>query len=62
MRILVVDDSAVIRKMLEEILVAEGFSVTAAPDGIEGLEAVRSGGFDLMFLDIDMPSISGLQV
>ncbi len=62
MNILVVDDSPVIRKSLEEVLVSAGYSVTTAPDGVQGLEVIREKDFDLLFLDIDMPNLSGLQV
>ena len=61
-KILVVDDSIVMRNALEDVLVTAGYSVTTAPDGVEGLELVHGDSFDLMFLDIDMPNLSGLQV
>lgn len=61
-KILVVDDSIVMRNALEDVLVTAGHSVTTAPDGIEGLELAHREKFDLMFLDIDMPNLSGLQV
>lgn len=62
MKILVVDDSPVIRIALEDVLVTAGYSVTTASNGIEGLEIIHQSEFDLMFLDIDMPNLSGLQV
>jgi len=62
MKILVVDDSPVMRNALEEVLVTSGYSVTTASNGIEGLETLHKSGFDLVFLDIDMPNLSGLQV
>jgi two-component system cell cycle response regulator len=61
-QVLVVDDSIVMRNALEDVLVNAGFSVTTAPNGIEGLELMHSRKFDLLFLDIDMPNLSGLQV
>ncbi|HOO55597.1 MAG TPA: diguanylate cyclase [bacterium] len=62
MRILVVDDSQVMRDALEEVLVTAGFSVSTASNGIEGLDQLNKKKFDLLFLDIDMPNLSGLQV
>ncbi|MFC1474405.1 diguanylate cyclase [bacterium] len=62
MKILVVDDSSVIRTKLEEVLVGDGYSVMTASDGVEALDIMKNGNFDLLFLDIDMPQMSGLQV
>ena len=61
-RVLVVDDSIVMRNALEDVLINAGYSVTTAPNGIEGLELIHNDSFDFMFLDIDMPNLSGLQV
>lgn len=61
-KILVTDDSMVIRGSLQDVLVAEGFSVTTASNGMEAIELVHNDVFDLIFLDIDMPNLSGLQV
>lgn len=64
MKILVVDDSKVIRQKLSSVLTDAGYEVTMAEDGILGLEILNSDSadFDLLFLDIDMPNLSGLQV
>lgn len=62
MKILIVDDSPVIRASLEDVLVTAGYSVTTASNGVEAMETVHNDRFDLVFLDIDMPNLSGLQV
>jgi two-component system cell cycle response regulator len=62
MKILIVDDSPVIRASLEDVLVTAGYSVTTASNGVEAMETVHNDGFDLVLLDIDMPNLSGLQV
>ena len=62
LRVLVVDDSPVIRGVLQDVLVTAGYSVTTALDGVEALELMHTRNFDLLFLDIDMPNLSGLQV
>lgn len=44
------------------MLVSEGHSVVTSPDGVETLEKLHTDQFDLLFLDVDMPNLSGLQV
>jgi two-component system alkaline phosphatase synthesis response regulator PhoP len=61
--VLVVDDDATIRRLLQITLETEGFSVTTAGDGVEGLRmAQESPRPDLVLLDIMMPGMDGLQV
>jgi len=59
-KILIVDDTPVIRSLLTELLVSEGYVVKCASDGIEALEAIESENFDLVFCDIHMPRKNGL--
>lgn len=61
-RILVVDDSLTVREMERKLLTASGFDVTVAVDGIDGWNAVRSGEFDLVITDIDMPRMDGIEL
>jgi sigma-B regulation protein RsbU (phosphoserine phosphatase) len=60
--LLIVDDDDTNRAMLRRYLEAQGFTVTAAPDGAEALAALGRQAFDLVLLDILMPGLSGLQV
>ena len=60
--VLVVDDDATIRGLLQITLETEGFGVLTAADGVEGLERARAERPDLVILDIMMPGIDGLQV
>ena len=60
--ILVVDDDARLRSLLEEYLTGRGFAVETAPDGEAGLERARSAGIDLVVLDIMLPGKDGLEV
>jgi two-component system, OmpR family, response regulator MprA len=60
--VLVVDDDAPVRRMLERTLGAEGYAVRAAPDGGTALAAVERGVPDLLVLDIAMPGLDGLAV
>ena len=60
--ILVVDDDAPIRRMLERTLGAEGYAVDAAADGALALVAVERSVPDLMIVDVAMDGVDGLAV
>jgi len=57
--ILLVEDEDKMRKMIKNYLIKEGYKVTEAADGEEGLLAFQSGSFDLAVLDVMMPRIDG---
>jgi two-component system sensor histidine kinase and response regulator WspE len=61
-RILVVDDSLTVREMERKLLSARGFEVNVAVDGLDGWNAVRAGGYDLVITDIDMPRMDGIEL
>ena len=59
-RILLVEDEDMVRAVAERALARQGYEVTTAADGEEGLEKVRAGGsFDLVVSDVVMPSMDG---
>ncbi|NYI42688.1 response regulator transcription factor [Demequina lutea] len=58
-RILVVDDEDNLRTMLVAALKFEGYDVTAAPNGREGLRSVKESKPDLIVLDVMMPELDG---
>jgi two-component system response regulator MprA len=60
--ILVVDDDAPIRRMLDRTLSAEGYAVDTAADGGAALAAVERSAPDLIVLDVAMPGVDGLAV
>ena len=60
--ILLVDDSAVVRKVLGDRLSELGWRVSEAADGQEGLERARAARPDIVLLDIEMPRMNGFQV
>ncbi len=60
--ILAVDDNEDNRLMLSRRLVRLGHQVTVAEDGHRALEALRTGSFDVMLLDIQMPELNGYEV
>lgn len=65
-RILVVDGDPMIRNLVKDMLEAEGYSVTLAEDGQQGVDILdaepRPIGFDLVVLDVVMPGMNGLDV
>ncbi|MBR7634077.1 hybrid sensor histidine kinase/response regulator [Janthinobacterium lividum] len=61
-RILVVDDSLTVREMERKLLLARGFEVDVAIDGIDGWNVVRSGEYDLVITDVDMPRMDGIEL
>jgi two-component system nitrogen regulation response regulator NtrX len=61
-KILVIDDEESIRKALKMILEYAGFDYHSAADGTEGLEMIEDIDPDLIFLDIKMPSMDGMDV
>src|ERR1700691_228638 len=60
--ILICDDDATTLKMMRGILKSGGFTVATASDGASALRAMRKKKYDLVFLDIWMPKISGLDL
>ena len=62
MKVLIIDDERSIRNTLKEILEFEGHQITLAEDGASGLEAASAGNFDVIFCDIKMPGMDGVEV
>ncbi len=62
MRILVIEDEAKTAKFLKKGLGEAGFVVDVAGDGLDGLELAKSVDFDLIILDIMLPTLDGWQV
>jgi two-component system KDP operon response regulator KdpE len=60
-RILFVDDDPQIRRMMRTILAAEGYEITDTWSGATAVEKLRSGKYDLVLLDINMPGINGIE-
>ena len=58
----IVDDDASFRKAIERRLKKAGYAVTAVKDGAEALRNIQQTKFDLAFLDIWMPELTGLEV
>ena len=61
-KILIIDDERGIRNTLKEILADEGYEVDVAENGTQGLEIAQKKAYDLIFSDIKMPGLDGLEV
>ena len=61
-RVLVVDDSLIVRELERKLLDQHGYAVEVAVDGMDGWNALRGGKFDLVITDIDMPRVDGIEL
>lgn len=61
-RILLIEDETSIRSMYEDILAEDGYDVVGIGDGLEGLQAVLTGNWDLLLLDIMLPKLDGIEL
>jgi len=61
-RILVVDDSLSVRELVRKILASHGYLADVAVDGMDGWNAVRTGQYDLVVADVDMPRLDGIEL
>lgn len=61
-KILIIEDDEAIRKILTEPLATEGYEVSAASDGAEGIAVFQKQNFDLILLDLMLPGINGYTV
>ena len=61
-RVLVVDDSITVREMERKLLQNRGYQVDVAINGMEGWNTVRTGNYNLVISDIDMPRMNGVEL
>ena len=61
-RVLVVDDSLTVRELERKLLDTGGYAVDVAVDGMDGWNAVRTGHYDLLVTDVDMPRLDGIEL
>ena len=62
MKILIIDDERSIRNSLKEILMDEGYEVDVAEDGVQGCEMAEKEKYSVIFCDIKMPKMDGVEV
>ena len=60
-RVLVVEDNEVNRIVAERLLASHGCRVTSVASGLDAIEAVREGDYDLVLMDVNMPGMDGLE-
>lgn len=61
-QVLIVDESATVRKVLEEILTEAGYEVTEAENGEQALACADKRKFDLLLADVKMPEMDGFEL
>jgi DNA-binding response OmpR family regulator len=61
-KVLVIEDEVKIASFIKRGFEAEGFAVTTASDGVEGLALARTSSYDLVILDLILPSMKGEEV
>ncbi len=61
-RILTVDDSLTVRELVRKLLANRGYLADVAVDGMDGWNAVRTGNYDLVITDVDMPRLDGIEL
>ncbi len=62
LQVLVIDDDAVVGRSFDRVLSEKGYEVSTALSGEEALETIENTEFDVVFTDIKMPGMDGLEV
>ena len=62
MRIVLAEDNDILRKSLSFFLESKGYTVDQFSDGKDALDAIETNSYDLILTDINMPSISGMEI
>lgn len=61
LKILVVDDDVLNRRLMKVLLTHEGYEVDLASNGLEAFNAIKYQQFDIVFMDLRMPEMDGLE-
>ena len=62
LQVLVIDDDAVVGRSFDRVLSDKGYEVSTALSGEEAMDSIRENDFDVVFTDIKMPGMDGLEV
>ena len=62
LKILIIDDEEIIRKLLTDVLEDEGHEVFCAPNGEKALDEIERLSFDLIFSDVHLPKMNGVEI
>lgn len=60
-KVLILEDKASTRSFFKSFLITKGLEVDVAEDGLEGLEKEKENNYDLIFSDLEMPNMNGLE-
>ena len=61
-KLLLVEDSVIIRTQMQRLLKDAGYDVTIAVDGLEGFNKLKEGNFEAVISDVEMPNMNGLEL
>lgn len=61
-KILLIEDDLFLRDIYSDFMKDAGFEVTSAVDGVEGMEKLKMGGWDLVLVDDNLPRLMGIDV
>lgn len=61
-KVLIVDDSMISRRMIRQLIAKWNFEIDEAKNGTEALEKIHNNQYDIVFLDLLMPDINGVEV
>lgn len=62
MKILLLEDDVILQEIIEEFLIEEGYTVESFFDGEKALDAIGASNYDLLLLDVNVPSIDGFEI
>lgn len=62
MKILLLEDDVILQEIIEEFLIEEGYTVESFFDGEKALDAIGTSSYDLLLLDVNVPSIDGFEI
>ena len=62
MKILLLEDDVILQEIIEEFLVENGYIVESFFDGEKALDAIGSGSYDMLLLDVNVPNIDGFEI
>lgn len=62
MKILLAEDDDLLRKSLSYFLTSSGYTITEITNGVDAVEALRQGEYDLIITDLNMPYVSGMEI
>jgi CheY-like chemotaxis protein len=62
LRVLLIEDQQLVRKMVRNMLERSGHEVTEAENGLSGIDQLKHGAFELVITDIVMPEMDGIEM